>query len=295
MLLKTKKRDTLKNYLKLLFLLSSTLFAIENSSYIGGVAVVDVGVFDEKPKVFYKTKEAKVIEKEGNYFAVIGIGLSEKVGKKHIVAVSHDKKLDFYFQVKSKSYKKEYIKLKTNKRVTLSKKNLARFHKEKAKTKELLGSFNKTLSSDLNFVTPVHGRISSVFGKRRYFNKKPKAPHSGIDIAAKRGTPILAAESGIVAIQEEFFFNGNTIYLDHGEGIVTIYCHMSKFEVYEGDFVNKGDVIGYVGTTGRSTGPHLHFGVVLNSKAVDPKIFVNDYATTSKLSRSSFSQIGSEK
>jgi len=267
----------LKNFFKLLFLLSSTLFAIENNSYVGGVAVIDIGAFDEKPKVFYKAKEAKVIQKEGSYFAVIGIGLKEKVGKRHIVAVANDKKLDFYFQVKPKAYKKEYIKLKTNKRVTLSKKNLARFHKEKAKTKKLLGKFNKTLSSDLNFVTPVHGRISSVFGKRRYFNKKPKAPHSGIDIAAKRGTPILAAESGYVAIQEEFFFNGNTIYLDHGEGVITIYCHMSKFEVNQGDFVNKGDIIGYVGTTGRSTGPHLHFGVVLNGSSVEPKIFIKDY------------------
>lgn len=291
---KTKKRDTLKNFLKLLFLLSSTLFAIKNSSYVGGVAVVEVGVFDEQPKVFYKAKEVKVIEKDGVYSAVIGIGLKEKVGKKHIVAVTHDKKLDFYFQVKPKSYKKEFIKLKTNKRVTLSKKNLTRFHTEKAKAKKLLGSFNKTLSSDLNFTTPTHGRISSVFGKRRYFNKKPKAPHSGIDIAAKRGTAILAAESGIVAIQEEFFFNGNTIYIDHGEGVITIYCHMSKFESHLGDYVHKGDVIGYVGTTGRSTGPHLHFGVVLNSNAVNPAIFIDDYAGAS-VSRSSFSQTGSEK
>jgi murein DD-endopeptidase MepM/ murein hydrolase activator NlpD len=294
MLQKTKKRVILKNFFKLLFLLSSTLFALENYPYIGGVAVIDIGTFEEKPKVFYNSYEAKVIQKKDNYFAVIGIGLNEKVGKKHIVAVSHNKKLDFYFYVKSKSYKKEYIKLKSNKRVTLSKKNLARFHKEKAKTKKLLGSFNKTLASDLNFVTPVVGRISSPFGKKRYFNNKPKAPHSGIDIATKRGTPIVAAESGYVAISEAFFFNGNTIYLDHGEGVITIYCHMSKVEVYEGDFVNKGDVIGYVGTTGRSTGPHLHFGVVLNSKAVDPKIFINDYAET-KLSSSASSQIGSEK
>ncbi len=267
----------MKNFFKLLLLLSTTLFAIENNSYIGGVAVIDVGAFEEKPKIFYNSYEAKVIQEDGHYLAVIGIGLNEKTGKKHIVAVTHDEKLDFYFHVKSKSYKKEYIKLKSNKRVTLSKVDLTRFHKEKAKAKKVLGSFNKTLSSDLEFITPVHGRISSPFGKRRYFNNKPKAPHSGIDIAAKRGTPIKAAESGYVAIQEEFFFNGNTIYLDHGEGLVTLYCHMSKFAVKEGDFVNKGDIIGYVGTTGRSTGPHLHFGVVLNSKSVDPKIFIKDF------------------
>ncbi len=274
---KTKLRDDLKHFFKLLLLLSSSLFAIENHPYIDGVAVIDVGVFKEKPKIFYKAKEAKVILKKNHYFAIIGIGLNEKAGKKHIVAVSKNKKKDFYFQVKSKSYKKEYIKLKTNKRVTLSKVDLERFHKEKAKAKKVLGSFNKTLSTDLDFKVPVSGRTSSPFGKRRYFNNKPKAPHSGIDIAAKRGTPIVAAQSGYVMIREEFFFNGNTIYLDHGEGIITLYCHMSDFAVNKGDFINKGDVIGYIGTTGRSTGPHLHFGVVLNANAVDPKIFIKDF------------------
>ena len=285
----------LKRFLSLFFLFSTYIFAIENQPYIGGVALVDIGLFDKKPKVFYKAKEAKVIQKNGSYFAVIGIGLDEKIGKRHIVAVGDDTKRDFYFQVRPKTYKKEYIKLKSNKRVTLSKKNLNRFHKEKAKAKKLLNSFNKTIDSDLKFITPVHGRISSPFGKRRIFNNKAKAPHSGIDIAAKKGTPIKAAESGYVAIREEFFFNGNTIYLDHGEGVVTLYCHMNGFAVEEGDFVNKGDIIGYVGSTGRATGPHLHFGVVLNSKSVNPKIFIKDYAVTSKLSKSAFSQTGLEK
>ncbi len=262
----------MKNFFKLLIFLSSTAFALQNAPYQGGIALIDVGKFVSKPKIFYKAKEAKVIQKDGKYFAVIGIGLDEKPGEKHIVAVTKSKKLDFYFEVKPKSYKKEYIKLKSNKRVTLSKKDLARFKKEKAKAKKMLESFNKTLSSDLNFTLPLKGRISSPFGKRRYFNNKPKSPHSGIDIVAKRGTPIVAAQNGVVSIREEFFFNGNTIYIDHGEGLVTIYCHMKDFAVKKGDFVQKGDVIGYVGTTGRSTGPHLHFGVVLNTKAVDPML-----------------------
>lgn len=275
---KTEPRVILKQLLKLLLLLfTSTLFAIENQPYIGGVAVVDVGHFETKPKIFYKAKEAKVIQKEGRYFATIGIGLNEKIGKRHIVAVTQNKKSDFYFQVTPKTYKKEYIKLKSNKHVSLSKKDLSRFYKEKSKTKKVFANFNTDEVSDLNFASPLSGRISSPFGKKRYFNGKPKAPHSGIDIAAKKGTPIKAAQSGLVVIQEAFFFNGNTIYLDHGEGVITLYCHMSGFAVNEGDYVNKGDIIGYVGSTGRSTGPHLHFGVVLNSNAVDPKIFVKEF------------------
>jgi hypothetical protein len=114
----------LKKLFKLLLLFTTTLFALENNSYVGGVAVVEIGYFEQKPKVFFKAKRVKVIQEDGSYFAVIGIGLNEKVGKKHIVAVDDNKKLDFYFQVKSKKYKKSFIKLKTNKKVTLSKKDL---------------------------------------------------------------------------------------------------------------------------------------------------------------------------
>ncbi len=273
----------LKSLIKLIFLLfSTTLFALEHNPHQGGVAVIELKEFIKKPKVFFQSNEVKVLEKEGKYFAVIGIGIDEKVGKKHIVAVNQNKKVSLYFNVTKKSYKKEYIKLKTNKRVTLSKENLQRFKKEKAKSTKVLKSFNKTLSSNLEFISPLNGRISSTYGKRRYYNNKPKSPHKGIDIATKRGTSIVASESGVVKIAQEFFFNGNTIYLDHGEGVITMYAHMKGFEVGEGDFVEKGEVIGYVGTTGRSTGPHLHFGIMLNAKAVDPGIFVADYRNKSK-------------
>jgi murein DD-endopeptidase MepM/ murein hydrolase activator NlpD len=272
----------LKNSLRaILFFITTSLFALSNHSYQGGVAVVELKGFTQKPKLFYKAKEAKVIRKNNRYFAAIGIGLDEKVGKRHIVAVTKDKKEDFYFNVKKKAYKKEYIKLKTNKHVNLSKKNLKRYYQDRAKSKKVLNSFNKNLSCNLNFIAPLHGRLSSEFGKRRYFNGKPKSPHKGVDIAAKKGTPIIAAEDGIVAIKDNFFFNGNTIYLDHGEGVVSIYCHMSKFAVKKGDFVHKGEIIGYVGSTGRVTGSHLHFGIVLNKESVDPAIFIKDYAAAS--------------
>ena len=278
MLLKIDKRVYLKNLLKILILLfANTLFALDHQPFQGGIAVIDVGEFEQKPKVFFKAKETKVLQKDGKYLAIIGIGIEEKVGQKHIVAVTKNKKEHFYFDTEPKSYKKEYIKLKTNKRVSLSKEDLQRFHNEKVKTKKVIESFNKTLSSNLEFISPLDGRISSTFGKKRYYNGKAKSPHKGTDIAAKRGTPIIAAESGIVALKEELFFNGNTIYLDHGEGVVSIYCHMQKFAVNKGDEVQKGDVIGYVGTTGRSTGPHLHFGIILNNEAVDPGVFIADY------------------
>lgn len=274
--------EYLKNSFKVILLfITTSVFALSNHPYQGGVALIELKGFIQKPKLFYKAKEAKVIKQNNKYFAAIGIGLDEKVGKKHIVAVTPDKKEDFYFDIEKKAYKKEYIKLKTNKHVNLSKENLKRYYKDRDLSKKVLSSFNKNISCNLNFIAPLQGRLTSEFGKKRYFNGKPKSPHKGVDIAAKKGTPIAAAEDGIVVIRDNFFFNGNTIYLDHGEGVVSIYCHMSKFAVKKGDFVYKGETIGYVGSTGRVTGSHLHFGIVLNKESVDPAIFIKDYAATS--------------
>ena len=274
---KTNKRQYLKTLLILLTLFTSSLLALSNQPFQGGVAVINIGEFEQKPKVFFKAREVKVLQKDGDYIAVIGIAIDEKAGEKHIVAVTKKKKEHIYFDVDAKSYKKEYIKLKTNKRVTLSKTDLQRFQKEKKKTKKILKSFNKNISSNLEFISPLSGRISSTFGKKRYYNGKAKSPHKGTDIAAKRGTPIVASLGGKVVLRKDLFFNGNTIYLDHGEGVITMYSHMQKFAVNDGDDIQKGDVIGYVGTTGRSTGPHLHFGIILNGEAIDPGVFIGDY------------------
>ena len=127
----------------------------------------------------------------------------------------------------------------------------------------------------LRLQLPVSGRFSSPFGLRRFFNKQARKPHSGIDIAAAEGSPILAARAGQVISTANYFFNGNTVFIDHGQGLITMYCHMKDFSVEEGQELEQGEVIGSVGQTGRVTGAHLHWSVILNQSLVDPSIFTD--------------------
>jgi murein DD-endopeptidase MepM/ murein hydrolase activator NlpD len=263
----------------LILMLFSSLFAtIKDSSYIGGVAVVELKDDISKPRAIFDEKEILVTKSDNEWVALIGISLNEKREKLYIdVIYSNGDSEVKEFKVSNKEYKKQYITLKTNKHVDLAKRDLDRHLKEKEKSQTVLNQFSKLkddISNGFKMLKPIKGmKIKDDFGKRRYFNNKPRKPHSGVDIAAREGTKIVAPLSGQVSIAKEFFFSGNVIYLDHGNGLITMYAHLSKLDVKEGDYVAKGQKIGEVGKTGRVTGSHLHFGVALNSNMVNPKLF----------------------
>lgn len=157
--------------------------------------------------------------------------------------------------------------------VTPPKEELERIEVESQKMKEARAEVGKvdTALFKSGFIKPAEGRISGVFGSLRILNGVPKNAHNGIDIAADEGDPVLAAADGYVRIAgDNFYYNGNFVLLDHGQGLTSVYLHMSKLNVKTDDFVKKGDKIGEVGSTGRSTSAHLHWGVQWYGKRIDP-------------------------
>jgi murein DD-endopeptidase MepM/ murein hydrolase activator NlpD len=158
--------------------------------------------------------------------------------------------------------------------VNPSPENAERIAKEREKVAAALAGFSPDAPATLRLVQPVPGPRSSSFGLRRVFNGESRRPHSGMDIAAPKGTPIKAPLAGRIVDIGEYYFNGGNVMIDHGQGLVTMYCHLSKVRVELGQEVKLGDVIGDVGATGRVTGPHLHWGVALSGAMVDPALFL---------------------
>ena len=177
-------------------------------------------------------------------------------------------------KVLDREYPEERITVTDQEQVTPSATNLERIREEAARMRAAYQLFTSQPTDLLPIVQPVEGRNSGVFGSRRFFNDQPRNPHSGIDWAAPTGTPIKNPTTGTVVVVGDFFFNGKTVLIDHGGGFVSMMCHMSEVLVTEGQQVARGEVIGKVGTTGRSTGPHLHWTVSLSGERTDPAVFM---------------------
>lgn len=240
----------------------------------GGVVILPIEApADARPVATLDGARAMVLRDGERWVAVVGIPLDTRPGRRELVVGHGGTSAKLAFEVKEKKYDVQKLKVAPS-QVDLSRKDLERVEAEKVKIRKALHGYTDRLPPTLQLVQPVPGERSSSYGLRRFFNDQARNPHTGMDIAAATGTPIQAAADATVADTGDYFFNGNTVILDHGSGLVTMYCHLSRIDVKPGDSVRAGAMIGAVGATGRVTGPHLHFGVTLNGTMVDPALFL---------------------
>ncbi|MCX7246611.1 MAG: peptidoglycan DD-metalloendopeptidase family protein [Burkholderiales bacterium] len=240
----------------------------------GGIARVDLGASAQAPQVSFNGVPVWVTQQSGQWTALVGIPLSAAPGTGNLkVKRQGASETLLNFQIKPFRYAEQRLKVAPG-HVDLSADDTARYERERTHLAQVIATFTEVQPETLEFLQPNSGRRSSSFGLRRVFNGQARNPHSGMDIAAAQGAPVLAAASGMVIDTGEYFFNGNTVWLDHGSGLLTMYCHLSEIDVKAGDRVSAGALVGKVGATGRATGPHLHWSVSLNRAMVDPALFL---------------------
>jgi len=271
--------------LKLIAMFGATLSAVSRvfsqslprmAEVPGGVAIIPLGPAPQAPEVRLEKDRVMVIGDATQWRAVVGIALGTREGSTLHVAVKwpDGNDADVPIEVGSKRYATQELKVKPG-QVNLSKKNLERYRRESAHLKKIRETYTTPLVGSLSLIQPCEGPRSSSFGLRRVFNGESRNPHSGMDIAAEKGAPVIAAADGKVIDRGNYFFSGNMLIIDHGLGLLTLYAHLSEMDVAVGESVKGGTVIGKVGATGRVTGPHLHFAVYLNTVPVDPALFLS--------------------
>ena len=245
----------------------------------GGVARLSLGPAATRPEAFAGDVPLLVVGDAREWTAVVGITLAAAPGPAHItVRAPGGGTRQVPYRIAPKRYSEQHLKV-SPRTVDLSPEDQARFERERAHQREVMATFSEPVPevlASLRMQVPTPGRRSSSFGLRRVFNGQARNPHSGMDIAAPTGTPVVAPLPGRVIDTGDYFFNGQTVWLDHGAGLLTMVCHLSRIGVQPGDVLRTGEPLGAVGATGRATGPHLHWGVMLNRTMVDPALFLSD-------------------
>ena len=266
-----------------LLLLCLTVNANAADSYItrllnkpvpGGVAVIELGTGAQAPKATYDGKPVLVVKEQETWRAIVGIPLTVKPGSQQRITADGRQ---LAFAVVNKKYPEQHITLKNKRQVNPNPADLKRIENELAVQIKAYRTFSPNTPSNLLLDKPVNGPLSSKFGVRRFFNGEERNPHAGLDFAVPAGTPVKTPAAGKVILIGNYFFNGNTVFVDHGQGFISMFCHLSKIDTQVGQQLARGAVVGTVGSTGRATGPHMHWNVSLNDARVDPAIFIGAF------------------
>lgn len=240
---------------------------LPNHPIAGGIISLPI---DNEGSVTLNDKPVLTTQVDGQRYAVIGVSLkAEDTLTLKIDGEELPQLLEDF------AYEEQHIQIKNTRKVNPQKNDMNRIGREYNQMTPVYKSFSAELTPDWNqMILPTTGPYSSAFGLKRFFNGQARNPHSGIDIAAPEGKNIIAPAGGTVVLTGDFFFNGQSVFIDHGQGLISMMCHMSRIDVKEGDIVQQGELIGAVGKTGRATGPHLHWTVSLNNARVNPKLLL---------------------
>lgn len=263
---------SIKKILILCGLLTSTqIFALpQDSRRAGGIAVIPLS--QNISEVKYKDQPILITQPNTQRYAIFGIPLSTPVGSLELQTNAQP----IQIEVKPYKYAEQRLNVKNQDYVNPQQEQLDRYAIEAKEQNDFYTSFSPAQFSDFpNFIRPTAGKFSNSFGRKRFFNGEERAPHSGLDIPAPVGQKVVAPASGVVVGVGDYFFNGQTVLVDHGQGLISMFCHLSKINVVKGQKLTQGEVLGLVGKTGRVTGPHLHWGMSLNNARVDPQLFLN--------------------
>lgn len=247
-----------------------------NDAVPGGVVVVALPVNgDHAPVVKLGERRIMVIQHAGSWYALVGISLDAAPGDMTLdVLQAGSATQQVKFSVSAKQYPEQDLTIKNPEMVNPTPAQLRRIDREQRHLDKVVNGWRRTAAPGVAFIWPAKGPETSGFGLRRVLNGEARSPHSGIDIGAPAGTPVHAPADAVVADVGRYYFCGKTLTLDMGEGLYSVYCHLSKIKVKPGQRVKQGQLVGKIGATGRTTGPNLHWTVRLNGAAVDPGVFL---------------------
>ncbi len=248
---------------------------LPNAPRPGGVVSVPLDGTEAPVSVRLGERRVMVRPHGSGWVAVVGIPLDQEPGAVTLDVTEADGlRRRVEFRIEAADYETQHLTVPNRRHVEPLAEDLERIGRERNIIDRALTHWSGEPPASLALAAPVDGRRSSSFGLRRFFNGQPRSPHKGMDIAAGKGTPVAAPLAGRVLATGDYFFNGNTVIIDHGQGLVTMYCHLDRIDAEPGTEIGAGDVLGLVGASGRVTGPHLHWGVYLNGTAVDPALFL---------------------
>jgi hypothetical protein len=249
------------------------------TSVPGGIALVRLAAGnDAAPKASFLGKPVLVTRDDKGWFALVGLPLSLQPGTHELdvrpAARREGKGSAEKFAVTAKDYPSQHLTITDTRKVEPNAEDMQRIRVEERRIDTAKNHWTDVREISLELHAPAQGRRSSQFGLRRFFNGQARNPHAGLDIALPSGTQVVSAGAGSVIDTGDYFFNGKTVFVDHGQGLVTMYCHLSQIDVRTGDRLALGQPLGLSGMTGRASGPHLHWGVIMNGALVNPELFI---------------------